>query len=109
MRCLRCGYCCIKYCVVVVKPEYIDEDLNFEDLSIREKLMFKDSDIWCPHLEELNKFTFSCKVHDKPWFNKTPCFDFSQIEQSESNCRLGTYVSNCKEVREYLRSLKKEI
>ena len=107
MKCLRCGYCCIKYDVIIIDPKYINTELNFEDISIQEKLMIKKSNTWCPHLEENNKHTFNCKVHNKPWYNMTPCFEFGQIEQSKlDKCRTGNYVSKNEKFKEHLRSLK---
>ena len=107
MICLRCGYCCIKYDVVIIHPKYIHEPIDVLDKSVMEKFMIKRGGKWCPHLEEINKHTFSCKVHDKPWFKNTPCFDYSQIEQAElDKCRMGIYVNKNREMKEHLRSFK---
>jgi len=35
---------------------------------------------------------YSCALHDKPWYKKTPCYAHSQLEHKESNCRLGEYL-----------------
>ena len=34
MKCLRCGYCCIEYCVIIIKPEYVNDTISLEDENI---------------------------------------------------------------------------
>ena len=108
MLCMRCGYCCVKYSVVIINPKYINEDLNFDDPSIESKLMYKPSDEWCPHLTKKNKSSFHCSVHNKTWYKNTPCFSHTQIEPSEdSKCRMGDYVNNKnREIKREIMSLK---
>ena len=108
MLCLRCGYCCVKYDVIIVDPKYIDDDLDFDNESIQEKLMHKTYNKWCPHLIEKNKSIFSCKIHNKPWYDLTPCFEFGQIESSsDTKCRMGDYILHKnKQLKNHIRSLK---
>ena len=108
MICLKCGYCCVKYGVVIINPKYINEELDFEDPDFEKKLQFKESDKWCPHLIEKSKFIYSCKIHKKPWYKNTPCFNHTQIESSDiSKCRMGNYVNGKnKYLKNHIRSLK---
>ena len=90
MICLRCGYCCLYLDVIIIKPEKISRggDVDFEDES---SYMHKPSLERCPHLI-WEKGLAVCKIHHLPWFQKTPCADFSQIEEDVNDpCRLGTY------------------
>lgn len=93
MRCLRCGYCCLYMDVIIINPEKISEggEVDFEDES---SYMHKPSQVRCPHLI-FKDGDAVCKVHHLPWFKRTPCADFTQIESSETDlCRLGTYWRN---------------
>jgi hypothetical protein len=107
MICLRCGYCCVKYDTIIINPKYINEKLDFEDPSIEEKILFKEHNKWCPHLTE-KKLMYSCKVHDKPWYKDTPCYNHTQIESSDNKkCRIGDYVKGKnKYLKNQIKSLK---
>lgn len=85
MKCLRCGYCCIEYMVMIVdKPE-----LGLVESNVK----FKPSGVRCPHLQGDKPGEHSCAIHDQPWYNQTPCADFGQIESSpEDACRMGEYL-----------------
>jgi len=88
MICVRCGYCCINYDVVIVKPEYIETT----DLRNQEHLMIKEGGKDCPHLTWIDGQAV-CEVHDKGWYKKTPCYSHGQIEQSKDcECRFGIFV-----------------
>ena len=52
----------------------------------------------CQHLQGDKPGEFSCALHDYPWYKETPCFSHGQIEQENSNCRLGEYVLEHKRV-----------
>jgi hypothetical protein len=83
MICLRCGYCCIEYVVVIV---------NDPAKGIRQtNLSIKPSGERCKHLIGTAIGQFSCALHKYKWYMKTPCFAHSQIEQQNSNCRIGEY------------------
>ncbi len=86
MKCLRCGYCCINYMVPIIdNPErgFIEDNIIFHfGLGIK-----------CKHLDGEKPGKFSCKIHDKKWYKKTPCFLFGQIESSPNKpCRMGVYI-----------------
>ena len=85
MRCLRCGYCCIEYDVMIVdNPELGPIDGN---------IIHKPSGQRCQHLIGNKAGEYSCAIHDKEWYNKTPCYDFGQIENSVNDpCRMGQYI-----------------
>jgi Fe-S-cluster containining protein len=99
MICLRCGYCCTKSIVVIVKPEFVDEALKIDSFEKAEEVYaVKVSDEVCPHFEQ-EGVKASCKIHHYKWYKDTPCFSHGQIESSASdNCRMGDYILNKKEV-----------
>lgn len=84
MNCLRCGYCCIKYNVIIVDDPArgIAED----------NVVHKPSGLRCKHLQGNTPGQHSCAVHGEPWYAQTPCAEFSQIERGNTDCRMGTYV-----------------
>jgi len=85
MKCLRCGYCCNKYLVVVVD----NPDLGISP----NNLIVSKGNKPCKHLEGKNSGEYSCAIHNKDWYKETPCFLFGQIEKSEEEpCRLGVAV-----------------
>ena len=77
MKCLRCGYCCIAYDVIV-------------PLS-KEEAAYKPNGQLCWNLE-FNGEEAYCKIHEEDFFIDSPCDQFTQIEQGETNCRMGDYV-----------------
>ena len=83
MKCLRCGYCCIHYFVPIV----IDPEKGLAEDNITVHL----GNGRCPHLRGDKSGEYSCAVHDKSWYDQTPCSDFGQIEAHDSPCRIGTY------------------
>ena len=87
MKCLRCGSCCITYDVIIV---------NNPDLRITEdNLIAKHTGDKCPHLKGNVSGEYSCMVHNRIWYKKTPCFAHGQIEQSvDDPCRTGNYIMN---------------
>lgn len=85
MKCLRCGYCCHKYSVVIIDdPEKgITED----------NMIVHIGDGPCKHLEGNKPGEYSCKIHNKEWYKETPCFNHGQIEESPTDdCRLGRHI-----------------
>ena len=93
MKCLRCGYCCHNYMVVIVDDpaEGIAED----------NLICHDGKGRCKHLRGDKPGEYSCAVHDFPWYEETPCFAHGQIERSpDEPCRLGVYVLKQQEVED---------
>jgi len=91
MICLRCGYCCIAYDVIIISPEFVQPKINFDNPEISHKLIHKKCGEICPHLRwEENKAV--CSIHHYEWYKDTPCFRHEQIESSpKSLCRLGEY------------------
>ena len=72
MKCIRCGYCCVEYDVMIVDPKYID-NVDLKDESCMKKVIHKKCGDICPHLEINNETNITmCKVHDKLWYNDTP-------------------------------------
>jgi hypothetical protein len=85
MKCLRCGYCCVHLEVIIVdNPERgISED----------NLIPKPTGERCKHLLGVEPGEFTCAIHDKEWYNETPCFKHTQIEKTpECDCRMGNYT-----------------
>lgn len=85
MKCLRCGYCCINYDVVIV----VDPDKPLTE----ENLKHKPSGEKCQHLLGNAPGEYSCAIHLHPVYAETPCADFTQTEDSpDSSCRMGEYI-----------------
>lgn len=85
MKCLRCGYCCTTYLVVIVDdPEKgIAED----------NIVVQNGEHRCKHLQGDAVGVYSCALHDYPWYKETPCFDYGQIEtSSDTECRMGRFI-----------------
>ena len=84
MKCLRCGYCCKKYHVAVVK----DPDLGIRDDNI---VMHEGDGTPCMHLKGDKPGEYSCAIHDRAWYKETPCYAHTQFERKDSDCRIGKY------------------
>ena len=86
MNCLRCGTCCIKYCVVIVD----DPDLGISESNLISRTGLEGP---CKHLRGSGPGKYSCAVHDRNWYSDTPCFQFTQVEGStDTPCRIGMAV-----------------
>ena len=84
MICLRCGYCCKHLSVVIVddpKKGIVEGNL----------IHHKGDGTPCKHLIGSKPGEYFCAVHSEPWFKDTPCFAYTQIEQKNSNCRMGEF------------------
>lgn len=46
----------------------------------------------CQHLQGDKLGEYSCAIHNEKWYDETPCFSHGQIEQGNTNCRLGEYI-----------------
>lgn len=90
MKCLRCGYCCYFYEVIIVSKEAIrpDGSIDFEDESSYQS---KHTGEQCPHLLWDND-TAVCSIHRYEWFCDTPCGQHTQIESTSTPCRLGKHI-----------------
>ena len=84
MNCLRCGYCCLTYAIVIVN----DPDKGVEE----DNLKVLDGSERCPHLVGDKPGEYSCAIHDKEWYEETPCFQHGQIERCNTNCRMGQHI-----------------
>lgn len=86
MKCLRCGYCC-KNCLVVIVD---DPEKGIESDNLKVHMGHNES---CQHLVGNTPGEYSCVIHSKPWYKKTPCFFHGQIEQDVHDvCRMGEYI-----------------
>lgn len=85
MVCLRCGYCCINYDVIIVDdPAKGPAEGNLKHKPSRQR---------CQHLLGDGLGNYSCAIHDEPWYPETPCFRHGQIEKSaDTPCRMGAYL-----------------
>jgi len=93
MICLRCGYCCHNYVVVIVDdPEKGLQEANL----IIHGMECKP----CKHLLGNKPGEYSCAVHDKPWYPETPCFAFTQVEHGNTECRIGRYTLKVEKANE---------
>lgn len=88
MKCLRCGYCCKNYVVVIVDDP--EKGITEDNL-----IVHKGKDEPCQHLKGNNPGEYTCKIHDYPWYEETPCSSHGQIESSPDDvCRLGEFILN---------------
>ncbi len=105
MKCIRCGFCCIEYDVVIVKPEFVD-DFDHENFNEDQehKLMFKGCGEKCPHLQiNTDDHTTSCSVHNKPWFSGTPCDTHHVMGDADKPCRIGEYCFKIGWINKYIK------
>ena len=95
MICLRCGFCCVRYAVIIVAPGKFDPDMTVAEIEAKygpEAFVAKDSDTPCPHLRAEQEKA-SCAVRECKFYDETPCFQFCQIESTlASECRIGRAV-----------------
>ena len=85
MICLRCGYCCKELWVMIVN----DPDKGIEIDNIIEH---KGQGNSCKQLQGNVVGEYSCAIHDKEWYDETPCNRHGQIESSpDTECRMGRY------------------
>ena len=85
MQCLRCGWCCCNLAVVIV-------DDPAKGVSEYNLIFHEGKGKWCKHLKQLSDGSYTCKIHDEPWYEETPCAQHTQIEHKDSPCRMGVYV-----------------
>lgn len=82
MKCLRSGYCCIQYEVIIL----IDPDLGL----VETNLEAKHTGEICRHLGGGKAGEHFCKIHEHPIYKETPCFAYGQTEMSvDTPCRVG--------------------
>lgn len=87
MICLRCGYCCQNYHVVLP-----DGSLH-EGLGKDCKYLTWDEDgkAVCTIHGRIARLVIEGVMHEIPW-DETPCGQYSQIEKGNTPCRMGEYV-----------------
>ena len=85
MKCLRCGYCCFHYSVIIVD----DPDKGVEPDNLKGKMGVNER---CQHIRGDTPGEYICAIHDKDWYPETPCFQHGQVESSDLPCRMGTYI-----------------
>lgn len=84
MKCLRCGYCCIMYDVMIID--------NPELGIVEGNIIHKSTGQYCKHLVGTKIGEYACAIHDHPEYKNTPCYDYGQIEESVNTlCRMGVY------------------
>ena len=94
MKCLRCGSCCVMLDVIIVD----DPELGIKE----DNLKHKPSGERCQHLLGNVFGEMSCSIHDRPWYDETPCASHGQVESKVTNdCRTGAYVLALKSSNEY--------
>jgi len=87
MKCLRCGYCCCHLMVTIV------DNPELEDPIVEGNIIANmGNGVPCKHLEGSKAGEYSCKIHNKKWYVKTPCYSHGQIENYNSECRIGKYI-----------------
>lgn len=60
---------------------------------VRENIVVKRTGERCRHLRGDKPGEFSCAVHDRKWYKKSPCFSHGQIERSPDDvCRTGEWM-----------------
>ena len=93
MICLRCGYCCCNYFVVIVN----DPEKGLEP----DNLMPHDGKSPCKHLQGDEPGKHSCALHGYDWYKDTPCFQHGQVEKSQDTpCRIGEYIMKLKKEKD---------
>ena len=86
MICLHCGYCCKSMIVVIVDDP--EKGIIPDNLKVHE-----GTGKPCQHLKGNKAGEYSCSLHNKSWYEETPCFSHTQIENSpEDVCRMGEYI-----------------
>ena len=85
MICLRCGYCCKNLAVIIIN----DPDIGLKEGNTE---FHNGRGNPCKHLVGTKPGEYSCALHNKPWYVETPCFNHTQFETSNCNCRMGAYI-----------------
>ena len=96
MICLRCGYCCKRLSVVIVKdPDKppSEDNLTVFNGGINPETGEFDNNTRCPHLRGDKVGEYWCVCHDKPWFKQTPCAAY-QSHWPEKKCRMGVFLTS---------------
>jgi len=87
VKCLRCGYCCQRLLVVVVD----DPDGPLAEPNLMTFGLSGDGSDPCKHLRGAEPGSYSCAVHDRPWYPRTPCAAY-QSHWPERKCPMGVFI-----------------
>lgn len=85
MECHRCGYCCIAMAVVILRDP--DGPISEENAEVHEG---KGP---CKYLRGNAPGEFSCAVHDKPWYQQSPCYSHNT---DVPKCMIGECIMSGK-------------
>lgn len=88
MICLRCGYCCKNYMVVIVDDPEKEDSLLFQEENL---IALEGNGTPCKHLRDDKPGSYWCDIHHYPWFKDTPCGQYDQIGKENAPCRIGKY------------------
>jgi hypothetical protein len=111
MSCVRCGKCC-SYLVAVVAPKHINKtNLNLSELHEEDDFICCNGteNMRCPYLcWDDEKDVAVCTIHDKEWFNQTPCYRHNNPACGDLfACRIGPYIRSHKilldDIREQIK------
>ena len=92
MICLRCGYCCINYDVIIPKKGVLRIPKNPSIKDGDKYVEWKKSGVPCPHLTFKGKKA-NCAIHNLKVYKDCPCDRHGQIEAKKTNvCRMGEFV-----------------
>jgi len=58
---------------------------------LEDNVIYKPCGTSCKHLS-YEGLKAKCAIHNEDWCKETPCFEFTQIESKNSNCRMGEFV-----------------
>lgn len=86
MICLHCGHCCINYDVMIMDSP--------DKGHVPDNIIHKPTGVPCKHLVGTAPGNYSCSIHDHPNYKSTPCDQFTQMEYSDTVCRMGEYILN---------------
>jgi hypothetical protein len=93
MICIRCGHCCRFFIAAIVDdPEKVKpgKDNIFEDNVIVRTGEKREP---CKHLRGDGPGGYDCVIHDKWWYDQTPCFLYAQVKKNDNEpCRVGVYI-----------------
>ena len=105
MICLRCGYCCIHSDVIIIKPEYVNNQILKREHIKKEYLIHKKGGEICPHLKLIDNIP-TCTIHNTCWYKYTPCYEYKQTESRNSKCRMGKYIINNDRLKDFIELIK---
>lgn len=94
IKCYQCGYCCYKFRVKIIKPEYIDIVKNETDSGKIEEHMMEIKPPYqdCPHIKWVSHNEAICTIHEFPVFQLTTCNWFDLSFNNDDYCLVGRYI-----------------